>query len=103
MSNIPTLSKREYDARLFSVNVSGKLREGDNVTNFVSIVSKILSKTIDSPDDVTINIYSVPITNNNTLNFTCSGGTTGTSYLLALRYASTTELQLESLVQIDVY
>lgn len=102
MSTVPKLTKREYDNRLFSVDVSGKLREGDSVTSFVSIQQEVSKKNTDSPSSLTVAVASTPITDNKTLNFTCSGGAAGTTYLLALRYVATSETQLESLVQVEV-
>lgn len=97
-----TLTKRPYDQRLFSVDVSGKLRIGDEVTSFVSIASS--GKEDDTTGVLTVSIGTPAIDGKDrtVINFNASGGDSEQSYLVSLRYTSTTEAALESVVQVDV-
>ena len=100
--SVPILTKRQYDVRLFTVDVAGKLRSGDEVTSFSSVSSKIQGTGLTSPAALTVAVASTSITDDTKLNFTCSGGTAGTHYSVSLRYVSTTETKLESIVSVDV-
>ena len=105
--NIPTLSKRQADERLFGVDVLGKVRKGDAVTSFTSVTGTTLAGNDLDADDIDLVVHSTPITEGEDgrqtmLNFTCTGGRSNTSYLVALRYVSDTEALLESVIRIDV-
>ena len=98
-----TLTKRAYDARLFSVIVTGKLRddEQDATVIFDSVVVAQTSPPAASADMVVAKA-DPDVTDDRTLNFTASGGTSGRFYAVALRYSTPKESQLESVVAIEV-
>ena len=97
------LTKRAYDARLFSVDVSGKLHAGDTVTGFTSITAEVSTSGADNPSALTVSRDSTPISSSGKiLNFRCSGGASETTYLVTLRYTTTTETQLESVILVKV-
>ena len=102
MTDVPTLTKRVYDERLFSVDVSGKLRSGDTVTAFDSVIASAFSGGGENPTDLSVAVASAPITEDKVLNFTCSDGQAGVTYTVALRYVSDSETQLESIVRVKV-
>lgn len=106
-SSIPLLTKRVYDNRLFSVDVSKKLRAGDKVTDFTDVISQALN-TDSSPTNLAV---SVPdgsddqfekITDGKIINFYCGGGQSGHKYEVSLRYVTTNETQLESVIRVEV-
>ena len=108
-TNVPTLTKRVYDIRLFSVDVGPKLREGDVVTGFVDM-DPLEAQVMDSEMTAelpTLAAAGTPVTANadglNTvLNFTCAGGASGHVYEISIRYVSTSETQLESVIRVEV-
>lgn len=100
-----SLTKRAYDNRLFSVDVSKKLRPGDMVTDFMEVVAQAVETDV----AVTGLITTVPeedqfekISTGNILNFYCGAGQSGITYEVALRYASTNEDQLESVIRVRI-
>ena len=106
----PKLTKREADERVFGLDVAGKLRKGDAVTGFLSLTNRVASPSpTAAQDNLVVAIHpDTPVAENDSrrmalLQFTCSGGTKGTLYLLALRYSSTTEDVLESILNIEVF
>ena len=100
--NTPTLTKRQYDIRLFTVNVAGKLRSGDEVTVFSSVSATAQGSAASSPTGLSVAVASTSITDDTNLHFTCSGGIAGVRYLIVLRYVSTSETKLESIVYVEV-
>ena len=88
--DILVFKKRVYDERLFTLDVSKKLRAGDSVTTFSSVTSK---KVIDDDEteNLVVNRDTTPIRDDTVLAFTCEGGSAGASYIVALRYVSDTE------------
>ena len=103
------LTKREADQRVLGLDVSGKLRDGDTVSNFLSVTAKVAGGTADTPEALEVSPYSTaPIVDNEAeremsqLQFNCSGGTAGALYLLALRYMTPVEPVLESPVYVRV-
>ena len=98
---LPLLTKRVYDARVFSVDVKPKLREGDSVTSFTSVAVAAIK-----PPNAELPVVGVDTFDSvgtaEWLRFNCSGGVAGASYRVALRYVSDTESQLESVVEVRV-
>ena len=99
------LTKRVYDTRVFSVDVSRKLRDGDAVTSFTDVLSQAVDTDL-SPTNLTVTVPGdneyEKITDGKTLNFYCGGGQSGITYEVALRYVSTNETQLESVIRVRV-
>lgn len=112
MNNNRLVTKRAYDIRLFSVDVSGKLREGENVVSYATTnpvnsqiqgthPSDTLNLTVRIPDPDIEGDFE-QITDNKILNFYCGGGESGITYEISLRYSSTNESQLESVIYVKV-
>ena len=102
---VPQLTKREYDRRKLSVDVSGKLRSGATVDSFASVSAEEKPDTFfgeGDVDDLTVTVHSDDITDDKILNFLCSGGTAGATYTVSLRYASSDETHLESIIEVKV-
>lgn len=113
MASLPTLTKRVFDNRALSVDVSKKLRSGDMVSSFESISAEVLSTRLDSVDDAeALGVFidsSSSITDGKILNFRCSGGSEKTSYVVSLRYTTDDPLNddgvgemLESIIRVNV-
>ena len=102
--SLPLLTKRAYDSRLFSVDVTGKLRPGDTVRSFDSLSAQFLTTSDGEGDaDLTVSVADTAVSDRDTvLNFTCDGGESGKSYLVVLRYSAQTESQLESVLRVNV-
>ena len=101
MASLPLLTKRAYDARVLSVDVKPKLRAGDSVTSFSSVSAEVIKPRTAGALTVSVNSQE-SAGGKEWLHFNCSGGDAGASYKIALRYVSTTESRLESVIQVDV-
>lgn len=111
------LTKRAFDTRLFSVDVSAKLRTGDTVITFDDVVAMAQTETpegveADIPfsvqvpgDDVTLPdgvTRAMPVADGKILNFYCAGGAPGVTYDVMLQYTTSSEPRLESLIHVAV-
>ena len=107
MAEIPKLTKRSYDERLFGLNVKPKLRRNDTVTGFDAVDSRKHGPgdegTVDDSDLTVLVDSTTPVKDDTILQFRCSGGTTGNTYLVACRYSTDMETQLESVVLVEVF
>ena len=106
MAEIRVFTKREYDSRIFSYDVSGKLRKGDTVSTFDSATATAKRGT---PAALNVSPHSSePITDDKILNFTCDGGEAKSSYTVSLRFTPTSadtdldETRLEVIVEVSV-
>ena len=107
MKKPPLATKRLYDDRIFGLNVRRKLRKGDTVTDFLSVLASPIGTYDegDEPADLSVGVPSdddVAVTNDTQVNFECGEGEVGVTYLIACRYSSTTESQLESVMHVKV-
>ena len=101
--DIPIFTKREFDERLLTLDVSTKLREGDELMSFMAVSASGWGEADTGTLTVTIHPTD-PIggDDNTELNFIAEGGVTGQDYLVALRYTSTMEQALESICRVSV-
>ena len=107
MSNgpIPRLTKREVEERVLRFDVSGKMRNDENMVNdFISVEAAHHYDPVENTEDLEVSIYADdPIDGTTILQFNCSGGTQGAQYLLSFRFSTPIEGVLESLLYVEVY
>ncbi len=92
------LEKRAHDERRFTLDVSGKLLEGDEIDGDPTVTTSAEGR-ITGAAALTISDINADGTR---IAFTCSGGSAGEVYTLTVQYASDTETALESLVAVGV-
>ena len=97
-----TFTKRRHDQRIMSLDVSGKLREGDTVRSFASIRAVVHNSSVwEHPAPLVVEIAEKPISDDGSvLYFNCSGGDAGVTYQIIARYVPETEARLESIAYV---
>ena len=85
--------------RVLGYDVAGKLRDGDAVTAVTSVTAVVQGG---GTGTLNVAVADPAIADATVIRFSCVGGTSGETYTVRIRYASTTESALDSTLTVEV-